>query len=46
MFNGYLWHSGRRNNSNGPRRAVQMGLRRGTPADSAAKFFAYRGTSG
>ena len=46
MFNGYLWHSGRRNNSNGPRRAVQMGLRRGTPADSAAKFFAYRDPSG
>jgi ectoine hydroxylase-related dioxygenase (phytanoyl-CoA dioxygenase family) len=31
MFNGYLWHSGRRNDSNGPRRAVQMGLRHGTP---------------
>ena len=29
MFNGYLWHSGRRNDSNGPRRAVQMSLRRG-----------------
>jgi len=41
MFNGYLWHSGRRNNSNSPRRAVQMGLRRGT-ADSPANFFAYR----
>ena len=46
MFNGYLWHSGRRNDSNGSRRAVQMGLRRGTPADSAAKFFAYRDPSG
>jgi len=31
LFNGYLWHSGRRNDSNRPRRAVQMGLRRGTP---------------
>jgi len=45
MFNGYLWHSGRRNDSNGPRRAVQMGLRRGTPADSPANFFVYRRTS-
>jgi ectoine hydroxylase-related dioxygenase (phytanoyl-CoA dioxygenase family) len=35
MFNGYLWHSGRRNDSKGPRRAVQMGLRRGTAADSS-----------
>jgi hypothetical protein len=42
MFNGYLWHSGRRNDSKGPRRAVQMGLRRGTAADSPAAFFAYR----
>jgi ectoine hydroxylase-related dioxygenase (phytanoyl-CoA dioxygenase family) len=42
IFNGYLWHSGRRNDSNGPRRAVQMGLRRGTPADSPAGFFPYR----
>jgi ectoine hydroxylase-related dioxygenase (phytanoyl-CoA dioxygenase family) len=42
MFNGYLWHSGRRNDSNSPRRAVQMGLRRGTPTDSPASFFAYR----
>jgi len=42
LFNGYLWHSGRRNDSNGPRRAVQMGLRRGTPADLSAGFFAYR----
>ena len=42
MFNGYLWHSGRRNDSNGPRRAVQMGLRRGTAADSPAAYFAYR----
>jgi ectoine hydroxylase-related dioxygenase (phytanoyl-CoA dioxygenase family) len=42
MFNGYLWHSGRRNNSNGPRRAVQMGIRRGTSADSRAESFAYR----
>jgi ectoine hydroxylase-related dioxygenase (phytanoyl-CoA dioxygenase family) len=42
MFNGYLWHSGRRNDSKGPRRAVQMGLRHGTSADSASKFFAYR----
>lgn len=41
MFNGYLWHSGRRNDSKSQRRAVQMGLRRGTTADSA-KFFAYR----
>jgi ectoine hydroxylase-related dioxygenase (phytanoyl-CoA dioxygenase family) len=31
MFNGYLWHSGRRNDSNGLRRAVQMGLRLGKP---------------
>ena len=29
IFNGYLWHSGRKNSSTGPRRAVQMGLRRG-----------------
>jgi ectoine hydroxylase-related dioxygenase (phytanoyl-CoA dioxygenase family) len=36
VFNGYLWHSGRRNDSNGPRRAVQMGLRRGTRAESPA----------
>jgi len=42
MFNGYLWHSGRRNDSNGPRRAVQMGLRHGTSAESASKLFAYR----
>jgi len=27
LFNGYLWHSGRRNDSNRPRRAVQMGIR-------------------
>jgi ectoine hydroxylase-related dioxygenase (phytanoyl-CoA dioxygenase family) len=45
MFNGYLWHSGRRNDSNSPRRAVQMGLRRGTSLDSPAKFFAYRDNS-
>jgi len=41
MFNGSLWHSGRRNESKSPRRAVQMGLRRGT-SDSPATFFAYR----
>ena len=41
MFNGYLWHSGRRNDSKGPRRAVQMGLRRGTAADSPAALFKY-----
>jgi len=41
MFNGYLWHSGRRNESKGPRRAVQMGLRRGTPGVSPS-FYAYR----
>ena len=44
MFNGYVWHSGRRNDSNGPRRAVQMGLRRGT-ADLPLKLFAYRENS-
>lgn len=33
LFDGYLWHSGRRNDSNAPRRAVQMSLRRGTPSD-------------
>jgi hypothetical protein len=32
----------RRNDSNGPRRAVQMGLRFGILADSPANFFAYR----
>jgi ectoine hydroxylase-related dioxygenase (phytanoyl-CoA dioxygenase family) len=42
MFDGYLWHSGRRNDSTGPRRAVQMGLRRGTTPNSPAQFFAYR----
>jgi len=42
MFNGYLWHSGRRNDSHGPRRAVQMGLRREPPADSPVKLYAYR----
>jgi ectoine hydroxylase-related dioxygenase (phytanoyl-CoA dioxygenase family) len=26
IFNGHLWHSGRRNDSKGPRRAIQMGL--------------------
>jgi ectoine hydroxylase-related dioxygenase (phytanoyl-CoA dioxygenase family) len=31
IFNGYLWHSGRCNNSSGPRRAVQMSLYRGVP---------------
>jgi ectoine hydroxylase-related dioxygenase (phytanoyl-CoA dioxygenase family) len=41
MFNGYLWHSGRRNDSKSLRRAVQMGLRRGTAADSPAALFAY-----
>jgi ectoine hydroxylase-related dioxygenase (phytanoyl-CoA dioxygenase family) len=41
MFNGYLWHSGRRNDSEGPRRAVQMGLRRGTAANSLAALFSY-----
>jgi ectoine hydroxylase-related dioxygenase (phytanoyl-CoA dioxygenase family) len=44
MFNAYLWHSGRRNDSKSQRRAVQMGLRRGTAADSV-KFFANRETS-
>ena len=28
MLNGYTWHSGRRNDSNGPRRSVQMVVRR------------------
>src|SRR5262245_34087998 len=42
IFNGYLWHSGRRNDSKGPRRAIQMGLRRGTPTDSPAMFFSDR----
>jgi ectoine hydroxylase-related dioxygenase (phytanoyl-CoA dioxygenase family) len=27
IFNAYLWHSGRRNESKGPRRAVQMSVR-------------------
>ena len=44
LFNGYLWHSGRRNDSSGPRRAVQMGLRRGTPSDAPAQFFAMERT--
>jgi ectoine hydroxylase-related dioxygenase (phytanoyl-CoA dioxygenase family) len=42
IFNAYLWHSGRRNESKGPRRAVQMGLRRGALDDSAAAYLAYR----
>lgn len=29
IFNGHLWHSGRRNDSNGPRRAVQLVLHKG-----------------
>jgi ectoine hydroxylase-related dioxygenase (phytanoyl-CoA dioxygenase family) len=45
MFNGYLWHSGRRNESDGPRRAVQMGLRRGSSSNSSAALFAYRNDS-
>jgi ectoine hydroxylase-related dioxygenase (phytanoyl-CoA dioxygenase family) len=44
MFNGYLWHSGRRNDSKGLRRAVQMGIRSGT-AESPAALFAYRNES-
>ena len=28
MLNGHTWHSGRRNDSQGPRRAVQTGVRR------------------
>jgi ectoine hydroxylase-related dioxygenase (phytanoyl-CoA dioxygenase family) len=28
MLNGHLWHSGRRNGSDGPRRSVQMVMRR------------------
>ena len=36
MFNAYLWHSGRRNDSNGPRRAAQMGMRRGSPNEAPA----------
>jgi len=34
IFNGYLWHSGRRNESSGPRRAVQMALHRGAKTDA------------
>ena len=30
ILNGYVWHSGRRNDSKGPRRAAQMGMHRGT----------------
>ncbi|MFZ1989970.1 MAG: phytanoyl-CoA dioxygenase family protein [Alphaproteobacteria bacterium] len=42
MFNGYLWHSGRRNDSNAPRRAVQMAMRRGTASETLAKSFMAR----
>jgi ectoine hydroxylase-related dioxygenase (phytanoyl-CoA dioxygenase family) len=45
IFNGYLWHSGRRNNSNGPRRAVQMGLRRESAANLPAALISYRNES-
>jgi len=34
IFNAYLWHSGRRNESQGPRRAVQMSMRRGTQGNA------------
>lgn len=35
IFNGYLWHSGRRNESNAPRRAAQMAVHHGTKRNSA-----------
>jgi len=30
IFNGHLWHSGRKNESRGPRRCVQMVVQRAT----------------
>ena len=42
MFNAYLWHSGRRNDSTGPRRAVQMAMRRGTASEPLPMSFMAR----
>jgi ectoine hydroxylase-related dioxygenase (phytanoyl-CoA dioxygenase family) len=39
IFNGYLWHSGRRNESRSPRRAVQMAVHRGTKGERHQAMF-------
>jgi ectoine hydroxylase-related dioxygenase (phytanoyl-CoA dioxygenase family) len=39
IFNAYLWHSGRRNQSKGPRRAVQMSVRSSLASPSIGAGF-------